>query len=114
MDLVDEHQNNCSVTPSVPGEEGEGIGMGEELVTESPVHSNGRWKSKCVYIEGGQKIYVLEFLRLPHCMHDFPVNINRILEIQPHPITTPAMNYQLSFISILYILFFSKKIPFFI
>jgi hypothetical protein len=86
MDLVNEHQNDGGITPSVPGKEREGIGMREELVAKGPVHSSSRWKSKSEYIEGGQQIYILEFLRLPHCMHDFPVN-NMILETLASPFT---------------------------
>lgn len=86
MDLVNEHQNNCGVTPSIPRKERKGVGMVEELVTKGPVHSSSRRKSKGEYIECGQQIYVLEFLRLPHCMHDFPVN-NMILETLVSPIT---------------------------
>lgn len=94
MDLVNEHQNDCSVTPCIPGKESEGVGMGEELVTIGPIHSSRRWKSKGEYIESGNEIYELEFLRLPHCMHDFPVN-NTILESLVPPITRANYDIQI-------------------
>lgn len=94
MDLVNEHQNDCSVTPCIPGKESEGVGMGEELVTIGPIHSSRRWKSKGEYIESGNEIYELEFLRLPHCMHDFPVN-NTILESLVPPITHANYDIQI-------------------
>lgn len=70
--LMNEHQHDACITPSISGKEREGIRMSEELVTKGPVDSSSRWKGQGEHIEGCIQINVLKLLRLPHCMHDLP------------------------------------------
>lgn len=42
QNLVDEHEDDGGVTPSVSREEGEGVGVIQKLVAESPIHGRGR------------------------------------------------------------------------
>lgn len=73
---MNEHENDAGVTPAVARKEGEGVGVVEELVAEGPVDGSCGWQGEGEHINCGYKINVLELLRLPHCMHDFPVLIS--------------------------------------
>lgn len=72
---MNEHEDNSSIAPTGLGKEGEGIGVIQELIPKGPVNSGSRWKSQSENIEGGYQVDVLEFLWLPHRMHNFTENL---------------------------------------
>lgn len=72
---MDEHEDDGGVAPWGLGEEGEGVGVVEQLVAEGPVDGGGGGEGEGEDVQGGEEVDVLELLRLPHCMHDLPANI---------------------------------------
>ena len=68
-----EHEDYGSIAPSSLGEEGEGVGMVEELIAKRPIHSTCRWNGEGEDIECCHQINVLELLWFPHSMHNFTV-----------------------------------------
>lgn len=69
---MDEHEDDSGIAEAGLGEEGEGVGVGEELVAEGPIHGGGGGQGEGEDVESGEQVDVLELLGLPHCVHNFP------------------------------------------
>ncbi|KAG6511906.1 hypothetical protein ZIOFF_029985 [Zingiber officinale] len=75
-ELVDQHQDHRRVPPPRLRQQGERVGVRQQLVAERPVHRRRRRKRQREHIQRRQQVDVLELLGLPHRVHYLPAPID--------------------------------------